>query len=377
MFEFNHTVRIVAGVGAFEESGNIVSAFGRKAMIACDSFAVMSGLANKLSQLLSESDIQSVVYDKVVPNPTTDIVDAGGELAREESCDIIIGIGGGSSIDTAKAIAVAASHEGSIWSYAIGDKQATDKTLPIIAITTTSGTGSQCTPFAVITNPETNQKPGFGGPFLFPKVAIVDPLLTSSMPPQLTAITGADVFTHAVEAYTSKWSSPVVDMYARRAIELVADNLHSVYKNGNDLQAREAMAIADTFGGIAISHGGVTVAHVLAHVIGGHYHNIAHGDALNTIYPAMLEINKHGMKEKHQWIAQTLSGGKNDDVVEAYNDFFGQIDFPNKLKEYNPDNDKIQQMASEVFSYMELYATLGPVEVDKYMIAEALQIAVK
>ena len=281
MFEFQHPTKILAGDGAFAGSGEAISALGNKALIACDPFAVQIGLADKLVAILKAVNVDAIVYDKVNPNTTTQIVDYGG-----------------SSMDTAKAIAVAASHEGPIWPYAIYEKNPTDATLPIVAITTTSGTGSQCTPFAVITNPETNQKPGFGGPCLFPKIAIVDPQLTKTMPPMLTAITGADVFTHAVEAYTSKWASPIVDMYAQKAIELVAKYLPIAYADGSNIEAREAMAIADTNAGIAISHGGVSVAHVLAHVIGGHYHDIAHGDALNTVYPAFLDINKAGLPEQ-------------------------------------------------------------------------------
>lgn len=373
MFEFNHPVKIMAGVSAFAKSGQTIASLGSKALIACDPFAVKVGLAGQLADILAVAGMESVIYDKVVPNPTVDIVDAGGAIAREKKCDVIIGLGGGSSMDTAKAIAVAASHEGSIWPYAIGEKQPTDATLPIVAITTTSGTGSQCTPFAVITNPQTNQKPGFGGPCIFPKVAIIDPMLTASMPPQLTAITGADVFTHAVEAYTSKWSSPIVDMYAQKAIELVVEFLPVAYSDGGDLKAREAMAIADTFAGVAISHGGVTVAHVLAHVIGGHYHDIAHGDALNTIYPAILDINKAGLCEKHEWIARTLSNGKNLDVVSAYRNFFENFVFPNRLRQYSPDSDKIKEMANEVFSYMAIYTTLGPVEVNTDSIERVLK----
>ncbi len=311
MFEFNHTVKIMAGIGAFENSGTAVSAIGSKALIVCDSFVISSGLAKRLAELLSTAGVRSAVFDKVIPNPTTDIVDAGGGAARKEKCDVIIGIGGGSSMDTAKAIAVAASHDGPIWAYAIGEKHATGATLPIVAITTTSGTGSQCTPFAVIINPDTNQKPGFGGPCLFPKIAIVDAQLTSSMPPILTAVTGADVFTHAVEAYTSKWSSPIVDMYAQKAIELVVKNLPVAYADGSNLQARQAMAIADTFAGVAISHGGVSVAHVISHVIGGHYHYIAHGDVLNTIYPAILSINKKVCQKN-------TSGSPKPSAVEKY-----------------------------------------------------------
>jgi alcohol dehydrogenase class IV len=373
MFEFQHTTKIMGGAGSLANSGKAIATLGNKALIACDPFAVQTGLAGRLADILAAAGVKSVIFDKVIPNPTTDIVDAGGALARAEKCNVIIGLGGGSSMDTAKAVAVAASHDGPIWPYAIYEKQPTDATLPIVAITTTSGTGSQCTPFAVITNPKTNQKPGFGGPCMFPRIAVVDPELTATMPPRLTAVTGLDVFTHAIEAYTSKWASPVTDMYAMRAIELMAASLPRAYADGSDLAARESMAVADTYAGIAISHAGVSAAHVLAHVIGGHFHDIAHGDALNTVYPAILELNKSGLPEKHEWVAKTLSGGKTKDVAAAYRNFFGKFDFPNRLKGYNPDSGKIRKMAEDVFSYMELYATLGPVEVNAAAMEKVLQ----
>lgn len=360
MFEFHHPTRFVFGPASLSKAGEAVASLGTQAMIVCDPFATETGLAQKLQETLKQAGVASVIYDQVIPNPTTTLVDAGGQLARAEKCNVIIGLGGGSSMDSAKGIAVSATHEGPIWPYVMGEKEVTDKTLPVVAITTTSGTGSQCTGFSVITNPETNQKPGMGSPYILPKVAIVDPELTSTMPPRLTAATGIDVFTHAVEAYTSQWASPLTDMYAEKAISLVARYLPVCFKDGSNLEARQAMAVADTCAGVAISHAAISVAHVIAHVISGHYHDIAHGDALNCIYRETLRLNAPGLPEKHQWIAEQLCPGSTD-VAEAYETFFSQFQQPNCLKDKNPDAAIVRTLAEETFTYMKLYAELGPI----------------
>jgi len=224
MFEFTLPVKIVMGAGARHQTAVHCAGLGRKALIVCDPFVVRQGWAAELQHGLQEQGIASAVYDGVVPNPTTVSIDAGAEIAKREKCDFMIGFGGGSSMDTAKAVAVAAVHEGSIWPYAMGEKAITSATLPVVAITTTSGTGSQCTMFSVITNPETNQKPGMGSPFILPKAAIVDPELMLSLPPAMTRATAFDVFCHAVEAYTSSAASPLSDMYAEKAIAEMARN---------------------------------------------------------------------------------------------------------------------------------------------------------
>ncbi|MBN2640897.1 MAG: iron-containing alcohol dehydrogenase, partial [Victivallales bacterium] len=228
-FEFT-LPKLVFGAGKLNETGTLVRQLGDKTMIVCDKFTVKCGLTARLQDILASSGIQSVIYDDVIPNPTVALIDAGAELARKEKIAFVIGLGGGSSMDTAKGIAVAATNAGSIWPYAIGENPIDVPILPIVAITTTSGTGSQCTCFAVISNPATNQKPGMGG--VLPTLAIVDPELPATMPPALTLGTGFDVFSHAVEAYTSSLASPFSDMYAEKALTLVGEHLPRVYKDG-------------------------------------------------------------------------------------------------------------------------------------------------
>jgi len=360
-FDFCLPTNILYGAGRLDDSGEAVKALGSKAIIVCDPFSIESGLAARLSQILADAGVASVIYDKVIPNPTNTLIDAGAELAVAEECDVAVGLGGGSSMDAAKGIAVAATHPGPIWPYAMGEEEITEATLPIVAVTTTSGTGSQCTCFSVISNHETHQKPGMGSPHVLPKLAIVDPELMLTVPRVLTANTGFDVFTHAVEALTSKAASPMSDLFAREAIRLVAANLPVCYRDGKNLEARGAMALADTYAGIAICHAVVTLAHVMAHVISGHFADIAHGDALFTIYREVLRFNASVLPEKHAFVAGQLVPGT-DDVGAAFEQFFAAFQFENKLKAKNLDDAAIDAITEETFTYMKEIADLNPRE---------------
>jgi len=362
-FEFIMPAKIVFGADKFKDVGSLVLGFGRKGLIVCESWCIGNGKLAKLVENLNAAGVENVIYDGVIPNPTVDVVDAGAELAVETGCDFVIGLGGGSSMDTAKGIAVAATHEGSIWSYTIGEKSITSNALPVVAITTTSGTGSQCTCFAVITNPETNQKPGMGSPHILPALALVDPELMLSAPPQLTANTGFDVFTHAVEAYTSKVSSEFSDIYAEKALKLTGKYLKRCYKDGLDMEAREGMALADTCAGIAICNAVVTLPHVIAHVISGHFEEIPHGDALFSIYRESLKLNSQVLPEKHQFIANAIDPG-NSNVISAFDNYFSNFNFENLLKARLANNpDAINLLAEDTFTYMKGITELNPVEV--------------
>jgi len=362
MFQFHMPTRIVMGAGVRRNTGTQCAGLGKKALIVCDPFVAQQGWVAEVQAALEAEGIASDLFDGVVPNPTTVSIDTGAALARECGTDFVIGFGGGSSMDTAKAIAVAATHDGPIWPYAMGEKPITAATLPVVAITTTSGTGSQCTMFSVITNPETHQKPGMGSPFLLPKVAIVDPELMLSLPLTISRATAFDVFCHAVEAYTSSAASPLSDLYAEKAIVGFARNFKRVLEDGSDLKARTGMALADTCAGIAINHAVVSLGHVFGHIIPAHYHDIAHGDALYAVYREVLRYNAAGLPEKHDWIAGQLVPGCTD-IVAAFDTVIGTSGFQNKLKEKKPDAAQLEKISEEVFTYLAFALDLNPVKV--------------
>lgn len=358
-FEFISPEKIVFGAGKINEAGELCKMLGRNALIVCDEYTRSVGLSKRIAESLKNAGIESTIYSGVVPNPTVECVDAAGAVAIENGCDFVVGLGGGSSMDAAKGAAVSATHGGEVWPYAIGEKEITDGVLPIVAITTTSGTGSQCTCFAVISNPETKQKPGMGSPLILPKLAIVDPELMLSVPKQLTANTGFDVFTHAVEAYTSTAASAMSDIHAKKALELVGGFLKRCYNDGSDLEGREAMAMADTCAGMAICNAVVTLPHVLAHVISGHFEEIPHGDALYSIYRASLKFNSRALPEKHQFIANAIDAG-NTDVVSAFDNFFENFEFQNILKKKLVKSPElVNVLAEDAFTYMKGIAELN------------------
>jgi alcohol dehydrogenase class IV len=225
-------------------------------------------------------------FDGVVPNPTTDCVSAGAEVARAFGADVILGVGGGSSMDTAKAIAVEASHTGTCWDYLwFSETQPTTRTLPIIAVSTTSGTGSQVTQVAVVTNPQEKNKSAIYNSIVYPRLCIVDPELMVTVPPHVTASTGFDVFTHAFESYLHVNASPYTDLMALEAIRLVAENLPTSVSDGSNMAAREKMAWADTLAGLCIANAGVTLPHGIGMTIGGFCPHVMHGEALAVTYP--------------------------------------------------------------------------------------------
>jgi alcohol dehydrogenase class IV len=299
-FSYVQTTKIIFGAGKLSEIGTCTAVFGKKALlVTVPEFPAMAPIFKKTKALLKAAGIDVAHFDGVIPNPTTDVITAGANMAKKHKADVIIGLGGGSSMDSAKAIAVEATHPGSCWDYLFYKKPPTEKTLPVIAISTTSGTGSQVTQVAVVTNPQKRDKSALYNNILYPRVTIVDPELMLNLPSQVTAPTGFDVFCHAFESYIHPNSSPYIDMMALEAIRLVVDNLPGVLEDGKNLERRSAMAWADTMAGLCIANAGVTLPHGVGMAIGGMYPHIAHGESLALVYPAFTRFTY--ASAKHQF----------------------------------------------------------------------------
>src|ERR1035437_9763750 len=219
-FENSVPVKVIFGFGKLETIGVHTKACGKKALIVTTGpFFKENGLVDRIIGYLKAEGVDSEYYYAISPNPHLEEAQAGADFARQTGCDVVIGLGGGSAIDAAKCIAVAVAQGNDIWSYWMGEKTIY-AALPIIAVSTTSGTGSHITPYSVLTNPATNEKPGAGSPLLFAKVAIVDPELMMTLPPKITAATGFDVLAHAIEAYTSIYATPFTELYCQKAISI-------------------------------------------------------------------------------------------------------------------------------------------------------------
>lgn len=298
-FNYFAPTEIVFGCGRVEEVGVCAARYGSKALlVTVPEFPAVSALYARVKASLAAAGVDCAHFDGVIPNPTTDVVTAGAKLAKEFGAQVVVGLGGGSSMDTAKAIAVEATHPGTAWDYNCHTDGPTDKTLPIIAIGTTAGTGSQTTPCAVITKTSDKDKSAIWHKNIFPRVAIVDPEVTATMPKSVTAQTGFDAFCHNFEAYLSVNTNPLVEAMALDAIRIVAQYLPRALADGSDMEARSQMAWADTLGGLTNSSAGVTLPHGLGMQVGGHCPHVTHGQALAVFYPAFTRYTWPAAVEK-------------------------------------------------------------------------------
>ncbi|MEF9941643.1 MAG: iron-containing alcohol dehydrogenase [Lachnospiraceae bacterium] len=265
---------------------------GKKALVVISAgrSTRANGYLDRVINQLQLAGVESVIFDKVLPNPLKDHVMEGAAFCKAQGCDFVVGLGGGSSIDTSKAIAVMATNEGDYWDYISGgsgkEQPVSNQPLPIVAITTTAGTGTEADPWTVITKTETNEKIGFGYDKTFPVLSVIDPELMLTVPANLTAYQGFDALFHSTEGYLNTTAYPLSDMYALKAIELVAQNLAKAVHKGDDIDAREAVALANTLAGMVESTSGCTSEHSMEHLMSAYHPNLPHGAGLIMISEA-------------------------------------------------------------------------------------------
>ncbi|MFC7685676.1 iron-containing alcohol dehydrogenase [Ureibacillus sp. GCM10028918] len=259
----------------------------KKILVITDPFLQNIGITNKVTDPLNEAGYETEIYSEVVPEPPLAIGEKLVAFTRDSQFDMVIGVGGGSALDLAKLAGVLASHEGKVEEYLnlTGSKKITNKGIPTILIPTTSGTGSEVTNISVLSLETT--KDVVTHDYLVADVAIVDPALTISLPPKVTAATGVDALTHAVEAYISKNASPVSDALALQAISLISNSIRTAFLNGEDKQARTDMSYGSYLAGLAFFNAGVAGVHALAYPLGGQFH-IAHGDSNAVLLPYVM-----------------------------------------------------------------------------------------
>lgn len=284
---------ILIGGGALQELGAVVDVLDlHRPLVVTDSFLVESGAAERVMNLLGGAGKVAALFDRTVADPTTISLEQGVEAALEHRADCILGFGGGSPMDTAKALGVLALHPGPMRRFKAPGSY-TGPALPIIAIPTTAGSGSEATRFTVISDSETNEKMLCPGLSFLPVAAIVDFELTMTMPPRLTADTGVDALTHAVEAYVSRRANPISDGLALSAIRLIATHLKRAYRDGSDAGARAGMMAAATQAGMAFSNSSVALVHGMSRPIGAHFH-VAHGLSNAMLFPAVTAFSVAG-----------------------------------------------------------------------------------
>lgn len=310
-FDYYQPTKIQFGPGRLKEVGEAVKQFGTRCLLVTEPvYPALAAIIEKVTSSLKKEGVDIFHFDGVVPNPTTDSIEAGTEMAIEKGADVILGVGGGSSMDTAKAISVGATHEGTAWDYRLFSKnKITDKALPILVVTTTSGTGSQVTAVAVLTKTAENCKYALVDPVLFPKVGIVDPELMVTVPKHITASTGFDVFTHAFESYVHINASVFTDLYAEEALKTIIKYLPVAIEDGTHKIARAQLAWADTLAGCCIANAGTILPHGIGMAIGGHAPHVKHGEALAAMYPEFMRYTYASNPEKFAFIGRLLNPG--------------------------------------------------------------------
>jgi alcohol dehydrogenase class IV len=309
-FGYIQPSRLAFGAGRLKEVGSIVSRYGKNVLLVVD-----PGFRKALPQAvetvqasLKEAGLTVAVFDKVFPNPRLCDVQEGAELARSQKTDVIVGMGGGSAMDSARAIAVAATHPGTAMDYLYFKTQPTEKTLPFVLIPTTSGTGSHMSCCAVITDTEHDFKSAlWNQDRLFARAALVDPELMLSLPKGITASTGFDVFTHAFESYINVGASPMGDLMALETIATVVEYLPKILDDPRNIEYRSKLAWADTLAGATIANVGTTLPHAMGQPISGHFPKVSHGQSLAVIYPAFLGYTWDSSVERFARIARIFN----------------------------------------------------------------------
>ena len=341
------------GVGAHKEVGKQVKVLGgKKPFICTDKGITKAGITQKIVDLVKQdAGVDCVVFDQTVPNPTDTNVHDGLKLFQEKKCDLIISLGGGSSHDCGKGIGIVSTNGGHIRDYEGVDKS--KKAMPpFIAINTTAGTASEMTRFCIITNTSNHVKMAIVDWRVTPNVAINDPLLMAGMPPALTAATGMDALTHAVEAYVSIIATPVTDACALMAIDLIAKNLRAAVANGADMVARDNMAYAEYLAGMAFNNASLGHVHAMAHQLGGFY-DLPHGVCNAILLPHVEAFNLIAKVDRFVDIAKAM--GENvaglspraaaDKALEAIKKLSADVGIPTGLKELGVKEKDLKTMA--------------------------------
>ena len=332
-FNFFTPTKLIFGPGKLNDLKEIAPNYGQKCLLV--SRPKKGSLKNtylRIEKLLNSVDIEVFYFDEIVPNPTLEGINKGVAIAAENKVDFILGVGGGSVMDSAKLIALLYESKGVIdWKAAFSNYdhpfsfiKSKPSSLPFLAVSTTSGTGSQCTQAAVVSDTKNKEKITLFHLDLFPKAAIIDPELMLTVPDRVTAATGFDAFTHAFESYLGGRTSPLTEQLSLQSIKLIIENLPKAINEPNSIEYRTSLAWADTIAGICLSNGGADIPHPLGEIIGGICQRIPHGETLAMVYPKFLNYKKNIAIDKFETIANYLGLEKKSDafvnkVIELLN----------------------------------------------------------
>ncbi len=351
-FTITQPTEIIFGNGKVTELPEIIQkSDNHTPLLVIDPGLVKAGVGQKITQPLYEAGIKYTVYDEIDPEPGLKLADKGCEIALQQKCDCVIGVGGGSAMDVAKAISVLVTNGGKAVDY-LGIGKVNKAGLTKIMIPTSAGTGAEVTFTAVFINEETGSKGGMNDNNLYPDIALLDPELSLSLPPHVTAATGIDALTHALEGFTSVQANPVSEIYSQKAIKLISENLPTAYADGRNIEARANMLLASLLAGKALATAGVGLVHAMAYPLGGMF-GVPHGLANAVLLPFVTEYNLIGNLEKHAILAELLGEDVSnlstreaaEVTVEILHNLNADLQIPASLRELNIDENRIEEMA--------------------------------
>jgi len=352
-FTLRFPTEIIFGNDTINQIGTKARQLGNKAFLVTGKSAMRkAGYIDKIIDILKSAGVDDIfLYDQAEHDPSVETVDKGVQLAKEGNYNVVIGIGGGSAMDTGKTIASLMNNEGSAGDYQSG-KEITNPGVPFIAVPTTAGTGAEITNNSVITNREKKIKQSIRSPLMIAKVAIVDPVLTKTMPPYVTASSGMDALTQAIETYVSLSANPFSDTLALRSISIISQNLYKAFENGDDMSARENMAMGSLFGAMAFANSALGAVHGLAHPIGALF-DVPHGVICGLLLPYVMEYNLPVKTERFAQIAKSMDqyiDGESDKInahraIEFIHNLIAKLKLPKRLSELGITRDDLPLIA--------------------------------
>lgn len=383
IFSFYMPTRIFFGQGAVKKLARAKLPAGKGLIITGGTSTTRLGYVGKVSDALAEGGHETIVYNKVQPNPTIESVRECAALCRSEGCSFVVGLGGGSSIDTAKAVSIMATNDGDWWDYIHGGsgkgQRIKNDGLPLVAVTTTAGTGTEADPWTVISNGE--EKIGGGGDKTFPAISIVDPDFMMTVPPHLTAYQGFDALFHACEGMLANISSPMSEMFSLRAIELIGQALPTAVQDGGDKDARASVALANTLAGFVETLSSCTSEHAIEHALSAFHPNLPHGAGLIMISQAYWKRFYASSGDRMVAMARALGfadASAPEHFVEALHTLQKRCDVASlKMSDYGVDDNDLGKYADNARDTMGGLFRVDPRELTRDDVIEILQESYK
>lgn len=360
-YQFQTPTKIISGIDSTAEIIKELNALhAKKVLLITDPGLVQAGVAQQVVEMLKQAAVEVEIFDAVEPDPSIKVATKAAEMAKNVKANVLIALGGGSAIDTAKSAALLVTNGGYLKDYA-GVNKVVKPILPLIAVPTTAGTGSEVTIFAVMSDPEKQEKFTISSALIAPAVAVLDPLLTLKLPPSVTAFTGMDALTHAIEAFTSSIAQPATDALALSAIKLILKHLPVAVGRGDNIMARDGMLQASLLAGIAFNNAFLGLAHAIASPLGGHFH-VPHGLANAVMLPYVMEYNLPTAVRRYAEIGRALGLQAVGDTpravaektVAAITQLARDINIPEKLSNIGAKEELLPLVARDALKSIQL-----------------------